>query len=362
MYLKRLELRDFRNYKELIFEPKTTGTFAIIGNNGQGKTSLLEAIGFLSNKNSFRGANKDVIIRYEQDDAVIRGLFESSSGREILVEASMSRSNRDRFLINKQAHSKVSTISNVIPTTIFSAQDIEVVRGAPSLRREFLDRNIEMLYPKGASLIANVEKILKQRSVLLKQSGGSATPEIISTLDVWDQQLSNFGTRLVELRESISTQIQPYINQAYKDISGSENIISLSYKRSWQGDLIDNLKETRKVDLRRQSNGVGPHRDDLEILLNEHPIRFNGSQGEQRTSAYALKVGFHALYRNETNEDPILLLDDVFSELDNYRSDALLNSVLASQTILTTTGLIPKALEPTLKIYIKQGQLLDNLY
>ena len=135
----------------------------------------------------------------------------------------------------------------------------------------------------------------------------------------------------------------------------------MSYKCSWTGDLYRGLVDTRKDDLRRQANGIGPHRDELEIDLDTHPVRHNGSQGEQRTAAYALKVAFHALYRDTVGEDPILLLDDVFSELDFQRSEAILNSVSATQTILTTTGNIPEILEPTLKIHVKQGTLVDTV-
>lgn len=357
MFIKRLELDNFRNYKGIVFEPPTRGVIAIIGDNGQGKTSLLEGIGYLSNKSSFRGANKDVVIRYEQEEAIIRGYFESSKGRELLVEASLSRQGRDKFQINKQTAPIISH-DRTIPVTIFTSQDIEVVRGAPALRRDFLNNGVEMLYPKGHSIISTVEKILRQRAVLLKQSGGSISSEVASTLDVWDLQLGLYGEKLVELREQLVEHISPHVSEAYREISSSKDDVSISYHRSWQGSLQEQLYKTRREDIRRQSNGIGPHRDDLEVELNNHPIRHNGSQGEQRTAAYALKVGMHSLYREQIGEDPILLLDDVFSELDNSRSERLLESVIAQQTILTTTGNIPTLIEPALKIRVENGTLV----
>ncbi|TAN24177.1 MAG: DNA replication and repair protein RecF, partial [Actinomycetota bacterium] len=269
---------------------------------------------------------------------------------------------RDRFTINKQPLSRISDISKTIPVTVFAAQDIEVVRGAPFVRRDFLDQCVAMLFPRGSSTISSVEKVLRQRGMLLKQSGGQLSPDIASTLDVWDQQLGLYGSKLAELRRDLVALITPYVAQAYRRISGGRELITLNYNCSWEGDLYEELVKSRKDDLRRQINGTGPHRDELEIDLDGHPIRHNGSQGEQRTAAYALKIAFHSLYKDRESEDPILLLDDVFSELDAQRSGAILGSVSAGQTILTTTGNIPKIIEPTMEIHIKNGMLVDTLY
>lgn len=361
MFISSLELRDFRNYTSINFNRVPTGIVAIIGNNGQGKTSLLEALGYLSTKNSFRGASKDVMIRYGQNESIIRGEFTSSGGRDLLIEASISKLRADKFLINKQPQTRTSSVNHVIPITIFSAQDVEVVRGAPALRRGFLDSGVSMIFPKGDSIIASLDKVLRQRATLLKQSGGKSTPEVVSTLDVWDQQLSHYGNQLVELREQLVDLITPYFRRAYRDISGSNDDVSLFYSRSWQGELSDELKNNRNEDLKRQINSIGPHRDDLEIHLNNHLARHTGSQGEQRTSAYSLKVALHSLYRERSNEDPILLLDDVFSELDEQRSQSLISSISATQTFITTTGKIPEISQQTSRIFIHQGSFVDSL-
>lgn len=361
MFISSLELRDFRNYTSIFFNPIPEGIVAIIGNNGQGKTSLLEALGYLSTKNSFRGASKDVMIRYGQNESIIRGEFTSSTGRDLLIEASMSKLRADKFLINKQPQVRTSSLNHVIPITIFSAQDIEVVRGAPALRRGFLDSGVSMIFPKGDSIITSLDKVLRQRTTLLKQSGGKPTSEIISTLDVWDQQLSHYGNQLVELREQLVDLIMPYFRKAYRDISGSGDEVSLSYFRSWQGDLFKELQNNRNEDLKRQINTIGPHRDDLEINLNNHLARHAGSQGEQRTSAYSLKVALHTLYREISQEDPILLLDDVFSELDEQRCKSLIGSICATQTFITTTGKIPEINRPTSRIFVHQGAFVASL-
>lgn len=361
MILDWIELQNFRNYKTLSFSPDHSGVIVIVGDNGQGKTSLLEAMAFMATKKSFRGATKEGIISYESEEAIVRGGFESSQQRKILVEASIARSGRDRFLVNKQPLSRVSDINKTVPVTVFATQDIEIVRGAPALRREFLDGCVATLYPRGASVISSVERVLRQRGMLLKQSGGILTSEISSTLDVWDRQLGDYGSRLSEMRDQLVLQLEPYVDEAYRRISGRSEPLSLSYRRSWNEDLYKELLGNRKEDLRRQTNGIGPHRDELEIELGGHPVRYNGSQGEQRTAAYSLKTAFHSLYSNQIGEEPILLLDDVFSELDSRRSEAILSSVKASQTIVTTTGEIPSIVHPTSRIFIKEGAIFDSL-
>ena len=361
MFIKWLELHDFRNYGELRFEPAQSGITLIVGDNGQGKTSLIEAICYLVSRRSFRGASKETVISYDSNEAIIRAGFSSSQKRDILLEASLSRTRRDRFLFNKQSISKVSESTNVIPITVFAAQDIDVVRGAPAMRRDFLDGCVATLYPRGSSVIAAVERVLRQRAMLLKQSGGVLTPEISSTLDVWDSQLSQYGSKLVEFRQELVSLIAPYVNDAYRKISGTRETISLNYRTSWTGELRDELVKIRKDDLRKQANGLGPHRDELDIELDSHSVRHNGSQGEQRTAAYALKVAFHSMYKDRTGEDPILLLDDVFSELDSSRSEAILNSVLATQTIMTTTGDLPGIVHPALKITVNRGVLVGTV-
>ena len=361
MILVNFEIYNFRNYEFAKIESIPPGIVAIVGNNGQGKTSIIEAIGYLSNKSSFRGASKEVIIRYGQDQSVIRGGLVSSQGRDLLIEASISKIHPDKFFINKQQQTRVSQVSKTVPTTVFSSHDIEIVRGAPSLRRNFLDSGVSMIYPKGDSVISAVEKILRQRATLLKQSGGRITPEISSTLEVWDRQLSIYGEQLVDYRQELLNRITPYISKAYQEISKSGDQISLTYIKSWKGYLIDELGKSRADDLRRQVNSIGPHRDDLDINLNSHPVKHNGSQGEQRTAAFALKVALHSLYREITGEDPILLLDDVFSELDEDRSMALLGSISAKQTFITTTGVIPNAVKPSLRISVKQGSIVGTL-
>lgn len=361
MYLARIELHNFRNCLDLMFEPGAQGVFAIMGKNGQGKTSLLEAIAYLSTRTSFRGASKETVISYGAEEAVIRGNFVTSSGREILVETSLSRSSRDRFALNKNVQKKAASVKRTVPVTVFTTQDIEVVRGGPALRREFLDGGVEMTNPRGETTISAVEKILRQRATLLRQAGGAVTREVSDTLDVWDHQLSQYGTKLAEMREGLIAMILPYARDAYCAISGSGDDLSLRYQRSWDGDLADSLAVGRQEDLRRQANGTGPHRDEMEINLNGRPLRHNGSQGEQRTAAYALRVALHSLYKDLEGEDPILLLDDVFSELDSSRSEAILASISAAQTILTTAGEIPGSIAPTKKIFISHGVLDDSL-
>jgi DNA replication and repair protein RecF len=233
------------------------------------------------------------------------------------------------------------------PCTIFSPEDLALVSGGPRVRRELLDDALGLVDAEGARAADEVERVLRQRAALLRQAGGRVSADVTSTLDVWDQRLADAGTILVTARERLVSALDEFVGPAYGRLAGvpGQLVITQQYVRSWTGDLLDALVEHRKDDLRRGVNTVGPHRDDLMLTLDGREARTHASQGEQRCLALALRIGVHQLVVSRTDLTPILLLDDVFSELDPARSRALVHELPAGQAILTTAAPLPEGIQ-----------------
>jgi DNA replication and repair protein RecF len=256
--------------------------------------------------------------------------------RTLTIEAEITSNGRARTLVNRQTVRRRADLHQALRTTVFSPEDIGVVRGGPAERRRFLDETLAVVDPKAGRAAEELEKILRQRGALLRNSGRHLSPEVASTLDVWDARLDETGTDLVEAREALITQLAPVTAAHYARLAGHEVSVELSYRRSWTGRLVDALAESRRRDLERGVSLVGPHRDELDLSLDGLPSRTHASQGEQRSLALALQLGAHQLATERLGSPPLLLLDDVFSELDPYRSHALLLGLPPGQTLLTT--------------------------
>jgi DNA replication and repair protein RecF len=223
------------------------------------------------------------------------------------------------------------------------------VSGAPRGRRDLLDDALGALDPPGARAADDVDRVLRQRGALLRQAAGRASPEVDASLDVWDQRLAEAGVALVSAREALTKALAESVGEAYARLAGAaepgEELVSLSYGTSWQGDLRDALAASRREDLRRAVNTVGPHRDDLVLAIERREARTHASQGEQRCLALALRLGVHHLVCTRTPLRPVLLLDDVFSELDPARGRALVEELPAGQSIVTTAVPLPAGME-----------------
>jgi DNA replication and repair protein RecF len=285
------------------------------------------------------------MVRTGADSAIVRASFEAPE-RSVLVEAEIRPVGRSRTRVNRKDTSGRAALAAAAPCTIFSPDDLTLISGAPRGRRDLLDDTLALLDPEGARAADETERVLRQRAALLRQSGGRATPDVAATIEVWDQRLADAGKVLVAARERLAGALEVLVSAAYGRLAGTARGSSVQqrYRRSWEGDLLDALAAARNDDLRRGLNTVGPHRDDLVIVLDGREARTHASQGEQRCLALALRLGIHELVRAGTSVAPTLLLDDVFSELDPARSRALVAELPAGQAILTTAAPLPEGI------------------
>jgi DNA replication and repair protein RecF len=343
--VRHLELADFRIFRAVQLDLEPEGTTVITGSNGTGKTSVLEAMAYLGLRRSFRGAPPEAMVRTGAESAIVRAGLD---GRDspTLVEAEIVPAGRSRTRVNRKAVNGRRELAAAAPCTIFSPEDLVIVSGGPKGRRDVLDDALAILDTEGARAADETERALRQRAALLRQSGGRAGEEVTATLDVWDQRLVDAGKVLVAARERLVTELEPLVGSAYSHLAGvgDQVVTVLRYIRSWDGDLLDALAASRKDDLRRGVNTVGPHRDDLLLEIEGREARTHASQGEQRCLALALRLGVHQLIRSRTPLIPTLLLDDVFSELDPARSRALVAELPAGQSILTTAAPLPEGI------------------
>ncbi len=340
LVLEHLWLTDWRSHEslELGLAP---GVTAIIGPNGSGKTNIVEAVAWLATTRSFRGATTESIIRAGAETAVARARMRSD-GRELLLEAELNRSGRSRIQLNKQRLRRTRDLLDVMAITVFAPDDLELVKGSPSERRTYLDQVLLGLHPRNDALRAEVDKILKQRNALLKGCSGRLDSDAAFTLDVWDQKLATAGDQLGALRAQLIDDLGPHVQSALAAVAGSDTVVELCYSAPWfESGLASALAAARTEDVRRGVTTVGTHRDEVEIRLAGMPARTQASQGEQRSLALALRLAGHELVRQTTGVAPLLILDDVFSELDDDRSTALVASLPPGQTLVTSAVELP---------------------
>ena len=360
MVIHRIELTDFRNYRRETFE-LSGGVTAVTGKNAQGKTSLAEAMSYLATLRSFRGAPNEVLVRKGCDSAYVRADIRQEDGREILVEAEINRMGRNKVLVNKQRLQRVRDLLGIVRATVFSPDDLALINDGPSVRREFMNDALVALAIKNDALCAEVDRVVRQRNVVLKQANGRVTDEIAMTLDVWDEKLAELGTRLGDARARLVAQLGPHVLTAYEALAGMPTPVELVYEPEWRRPgLAAAIAAARPDDVRRGVSTVGPHRDELEIFLKGMPAKTTGSQGECRTLALALRLAVHRLVTETAGEAPLLVLDDVLSELDNDRAAALLGHLPAGQVIITTAGTLPPAARPDTVVTIADGTVVSR--
>ena len=359
MVIRRIELTDFRVYKHETID-LNSGVTAVIGRNAQGKTSLAEAMSYLSTLRSFRGVQNDALVRTGADTAYVRAWIEHDDGREILVEAEINRAGRNKVLVNKQRLARVRELLGVVRSTVFAPTDLQLVYEGPSVRRDLLDDALVSLAPKNDALRLEVDRVVKQRNVLLKQSYGRMTPEIEMTLDVWDAQFIEKGTQLGEARAKLIARLTPFVREAYEALATEPTAVDVVYEPEWRRQgLGAALAAARAEDLRRGVSTVGPHRDDVGLHIKGMPAKSHASQGECRTLALALRLGIHRLVTEVVGTAPLLVLDDVLSELDPYRCEALLRHMPEGQVVITTAHVLPEAAHPDTIIHISGGSIVD---
>ena len=356
MLVSRIWLTDFRNYTtaETALAP---GLTVVVGGNGEGKTSLLEAVGYLATLSSFRGSPTDALVRDGCERAIVRA--EGMRGpRDLLLEAEVPLTGGARVSVNRQRLRRSRELLGALRVTVFSPDDLVLVKGGPGERRRYLDDALVALHPKNDALRAELDRVLRQRNTLLRQLGGRLTAEGAATLDVWDAKLVEAGEALAGAREALVETLEPVIARAYADVAGAAMAVWAHYEAPWrEKGLAAALALARADELRRGISLVGPQRDDLVLQLEGRPARTHASQGEQRAVALALRLAAHQVITAAVGEPPVLLLDDVFSELDPVRSEALVTHLPPGQALLTTAHALPPGAPPDLVLRVSNGQL-----
>ncbi len=353
MQLDRVWLTDFRSYAsaEVVLAP---GLTAVLGANGQGKSNLLEAIGWMGGLRSFRAAPTEALVRVGAEKAIIRGEG-SRAGRALLVECEVAPGGRSRMLVNRQPVRRTRDGLDFLRAVVFAPDDLELVKGGPGERRRYLDDLLVALDPRLDTVRNDLDRILKQRSALLKQSGGRLSDDIAPTLEVWDTRLATAGEALADARSDLVVLLGPMVEAAYRDLAGRGEVV-LSYAPEWRaGGLLAALAAARRDELRRGVSLVGPHRDELDITLAGLPARTHASQGEQRTLALALRLAAARQVAAVLDTPPLLLLDDVLSELDDDRAAGLLAHLPPGQTLITSATALPAGTDPDLVLHVAAG-------
>jgi len=363
MHLGHLWLTDFRSYSAAELEVAPGGLTVVEGANGEGKTNLLEAVAYLATLRSFRGAPGEAMVRTGAASAIVRAQIERS-GRPVLIEAELRRVGRDRVQLNRQPLRRTRDLLGALVVTVFGPDDLALVKAGPAGRRQYLDDLLVALHPRHDATQTEVDRILKQRNALLKNAGGRDRPgpDVVATLDVWDAKLAVAGEALVAAREGLTTALGTLTSEAYGGLAieaqrRGRGGVELIYQRSWSGSLVEALGGARREDLRRGLTTVGPQRDELELHVGGLSARLYASQGEQRSLALALRLAGHRIVADRIGTPPVLLLDDVFSELDPHRAAALVEALPAGQALLTTASALPPAARPALITRVAGGVL-----
>ena len=340
MTISRLWLIDYRNHREvdLSLEP---GVTLLMGPNGWGKTNLLEAMAWLSRGSSFRGAPTEALVRQGAERAVVRAEVDDG-GRVVLLEAELSSTGRNRIQVNRQRVTRLRDLLGHFRTTVFSPDDLTLVKGSPGERRTWLDDLLVDLHPRNHGLRVEVDRVLRQRNALLKQARGRLTPDVAATLEVWDAKLTEAGEALAAARTEALVALEPLAAVVSDRLTSGRSTLTATLVDDWTAEgLAAALHRVRDDDLRRGMTTVGPQRDDVKLTLDGMPARTHASQGEQRSVALALRLAGHRLVAERTGTSPMVLLDDVFSELDRERAEALVSLVPDAQVVVTAAAAVP---------------------
>ncbi|MGC4999443.1 MULTISPECIES: DNA replication/repair protein RecF [unclassified Streptomyces] len=349
MHVTHLSLADFRSYARAEV-PLGSGVTAFVGPNGQGKTNLVEAVGYLATLGSHRVSADAPLVRMGAERAVVRAQVRQGE-RQQLVELELNPGRANRARINRSSQVRPRDVLGIVRTVLFAPEDLALIKGDPGERRRFLDELITARAPRMAGVRSDYERVLKQRNTLLKSAalarrhGGRSMD--LSTLDVWDQHLAHAGAELLAQRLDLIAVLQPLADKAYEQLAPGGGPVALDYKSSAPGpahtreelseQLLAALAEARKQEIERGVTLVGPHRDDLVLRLGRLPAKGYASHGESWSYALALRLASYDLLRAEGNE-PVLILDDVFAELDARRRERLAELVAPGEQVLVTAA------------------------
>lgn len=336
MIIKSLELKNYRNYERLFME-FDEGTNILYGNNAQGKTNILEAIYVCATTKSHRGSKDREIIHFNSEDAHICMKIDRKKMPH-KIDMHLKRSKTKGAAIDGLIVKKSSELFGVVNVVFFSPEDLGIIKNGPAQRRRFIDLELCQLDKIYLHHLTNYNKVLNQRNNLLRQLAFNS--ELKDTLDVWDMQLVNFGRQVISGRMEFINDLNRIINPIHYKLSGGSEHLTLVYEPDVSLDDFEQvLMSKRDSDIRIKTSSVGPHRDDINFMVNGIDIRKYGSQGQQRTAALSLKLAEIELVKQKIHDTPILLLDDVLSELDSFRQNYLMECIKDIQTVITCTGL-----------------------
>lgn len=406
MYLKHLSLGNFRNYETAEIS-LAQGINLLVGPNGQGKTNVVEAIRYLSTLSSHRVAGYLPLIRQNQNQAVVRALV-AFEDREIQLELELNRESQNKARLNKSAVTKMRDILGYVTSVTFAPEDLDIVKRDPSARRAFIDELVIQVWPRFAGVYTDFDRVLKQRNTLLKTARATKTVgAALSTLDAWDESLIEYGSDIVSARVKVIDQLRPFLTAAYQSIAIANNEPRILVKSSLVGDAVtlnnknfntgltpiglpggldddeDGLEwiETsdksqisemyraklalvRQKELERGLTLVGPHRDDLVLMLGSLPAKGYASHGESWSYALALRLASIELLKKESRSgDPVLILDDVFAELDAGRRDRLATLIKNNEQVIITAAVaedVPKSLVSTV-FNVRSGVIANGI-
>ena len=355
--IKQLKLKNYRNYNELDLEfDDFTNIF--YGDNAQGKTNILESIYLCGTTKSHRGTKDRDLISFDKEESHIEAIVEKN-GVPFQIDIHLKKNSPKGIAINKIPIRKASELFGILNIIFFSPEDLNIIKNGPSERRRFIDMELSQLDKIYLNDLSNYNRIVIQRNKLLKEIFDKK--DLMETLDIWDMQLINYGNRIIERRKKFISQMNDIVEKVHSQLTGGNEHIRLIYEPSnGEMELEEAVFKNRDRDMKMKSTSVGPHRDDICFMIENMDIRKFGSQGQQRTAALSLKLSEIEIVKKLIKDTPILLLDDVLSELDKNRQNYLLESIKDVQTLITCTGVeefINKCFSMNKIFYVKKGNV-----
>lgn len=363
--MTRLALTDFRCYSTVDLA-LPAGVTVVSGANGEGKTSLLEALGWAATTRSFRGVPDATLVRTGGEAAYLRVTVQETD-REQLMEAEIRAAGRNRVRLNRHPLARARDLLGLVRVTVFAPDDLQLVKGGPAERRSYLDELLVAVAPRYDAVRGEFDRVLKHRNALLRQ--GLRGPDAVTTLVVFDEQLVRAGSELVRGRLRLTARLLPALRDAYHALAGPAADVDAAYETEWaEGSVtpeVDDVEERLRAalaarhaaEVERGVTLVGPHRDEWRVRLAGLEARTHASQGEQRTLALGLRLAGHEVVAEVVGTDPVLLLDDVFSELDPARAEALVAELPSGQTLITTASAVPASVRPERRLRVHDGHV-----
>lgn len=360
MIIKSLELADFRNYDSLHID-FSKGTNILYGDNAQGKTNILEAIYLSATTKSHKGSKDKDIVNFNKEESHIRTYLEKD-GLDIRVDMHLRKNKTKGIAIDGQKIKKAAELLGLLNVVFFSPEDLSIIKNGPAERRRFVDMELCQLDQFYLYNLNHYNKIVNQRNKLLKDM--YFNPSLRETLNIWDSQLVSFGSKIIERRKLFIEQLNDIIYDIHRKLSGDKEELIIQYEPDVVIEEYEkSLVKCQDKDVKLKQTTVGPHRDDFSFIVGNVDIRKFGSQGQQRTAALSLKLSEIELVKKIANDNPVLLLDDVLSELDSHRQNYLLSSIGEIQTIITCTGLdefVNNRFEIDKVFQIENGKIVNN--